>query len=303
MSTEAGIRHLRPTLVSLEDLLERILQLFEHGEYSSSGLEKSKEVVVEILSAYKTLIILDNMETISDGRIMEFIRSLPQETRAKVLLTSRRRTSEWEYPIQVTELSQAEVRDFIGIRCNELGLDFPTDRTDVIERITQTSGGSPLAIQWTLGEYAKTRDLEAILARALTPDSPLLEFSFRNSWNVLDHVARQALAVLSIFEEPPTAQMWRTALDWPVEKIERAISSLVEVTFVAERTERRTGVITYRALPITLSFARNELAKMGELERESRLKYQQLRNSLELASVETRQYTDLFTRFGATTDT
>ena len=140
------------------------------------------------------------------------------------------------------------------------------------------------------------------MSRALDPNSPLLEFSFRNSWTILDETARQALAVLSIFDEPPTAQLWRTALNWPVEKMEKAISSLVEVTFVTERTEQKTGAVIYHALPITLSFARNELRKFGNLERETRVRYKQYQNRLELASEAIWQDEDLFKQFGATND-
>ena len=104
----------------------------------------------------------------------------------------------------------------------------------------------------------------------------------------------EALAVLSIFDNFPTAQEWRTALDWPIESLDKAISSLIEVTFIAERTEEKTGKNIYSALPITLSFARNELAKMGDLETRARLKIQDFRNRMELASVETKQYSDLF---------
>jgi tetratricopeptide (TPR) repeat protein len=303
LSTDEGIRHLRPTLFSLEDFLDRILHLFEHGEYCKSDIDKRKETVTEILSAYRTLLILDNMESISDGRIMEFIRGLPPESKTKVLLTSRRRTSEWEYPIQVTEFDEQEVSEFVQVRNAEMGLDLPIKDKAIMHKIGVMSGGLPLAIQWTLGEYAKTRDLSSILSRALTPDSPLLEFSFRNSWNVLDESAQQALAVLSVFENPPTTQEWRMALDWSVERLEKVIESLIEVTFITERTEQKTGKVVYSALPITMTFARNELAKMGGLEAQARLRYQGYRNRMELATVETRQYSDLFERFGAQTDT
>ena len=94
LSTAEGIRHLRPTLVSLEDFLDRVLHLFEHSEYCKEDLDCRKQLVTEILSAYRTLLILDNMETMTDGRIMEYVRSLPPESKTKVLLTSRRRTSE-----------------------------------------------------------------------------------------------------------------------------------------------------------------------------------------------------------------
>lgn len=302
LSTESGIRHLKPTLVSLEDFLDRVLHLFEHSEYCTDNLKTRKDIVTEILSVYHTLLILDNMETIRDGKVMEFVRSLPPGAKTKALLTSRRRTSDWEYPIQVAEFDPEEASTYISVRSKELQIKLPLKNKELINKIIETSGGLPLAIQWTLGEYAKTRDAESILSRALDPDFPLLEFSFRNSWTILDETARQALAVLSIFDEPPTAQLWRTALNWPVEKMEKAISSLVEVTFVTERTEQKTGAVIYHALPITLSFPRNELRKFGNLERETRVRYKQYQNRLELASEAIWQDEDLFKQFGATND-
>jgi predicted Zn-dependent protease len=183
-----------------------------------------------------------------------------------------------------------------------MNLNAQIDNTKVIQKIKTMSVGLPLAIQWILGEFAKTGDLDKILSRSLSPDSPLLEFSFRNSWNALDRNSQEALAVLSIFDNSPTVQEWRTALDWPVEKLEKAISSLIEVTFITERTENKTGKKVYSALPITLSFARNELAKLSGVETQARLRLQNYRNRMDLASVETGRYDDWFDKFEAKTD-
>lgn len=302
LSTTDGIRHLRPTLVSLEDLLDRILHLFEHGEFCQKDLKERKQVVTDLLIGFKTLLILDNMETVRDGRIMEFVRALPPDNQAKVLLTSRRRTSSWEYPVQVKEFSEAEVGEYLDIRSKELGQRLPLDDPNMVQRLTRVSGGLPLAIQWILGEYSKTGNLEAILSRAIDPDSPLLEFSFRNSWAVLDEQSQKAMAVLTIFENPPTIHEWRTALEWPLENVEKAAASLAESTFVTEHTDQKTGHVLYTALPITLTFARNELANMGRLEEKARQKLQGYRNRMQLASVETKQYEDLFERFSAKAD-
>jgi hypothetical protein len=144
-------------------------------------------------------------------------------------------------PIQVPELSIAEIKDFIKQRSQELNLDFPIKDEGVLTKIGEISGGLPLAIQWILGDYARTRDLDSILKRVLTSQSPLLEFSFRNSWKTLDSEAQQALAVLPIFNEAPTLQEWRTVLNWSIEKIERARSKLIEATFVTEKTDQKTG--------------------------------------------------------------
>jgi hypothetical protein len=142
LSTTDGIRHLRPTLVSLEDFLDRVLLLFAHSEYCNASIEKRKEVVTEILRAYRTLLILDNMETIGDGRIMEFVRRLPPTTQAKALLTSRRRTSEWEYPIQVEEFDEHEVAEFVAVRDAELGIGLPLADPSIFNKIRAVSGDS-----------------------------------------------------------------------------------------------------------------------------------------------------------------
>lgn len=78
------------SLYSLENLLDHILRVFE--EPPPGPLDEKIEMVTKYLSAYKTLLVLDNMETVSDGRIMDFVQKLPPESKAKVLITSRVKT-------------------------------------------------------------------------------------------------------------------------------------------------------------------------------------------------------------------
>lgn len=302
LSAGYGIRPLLPSLISIEDFIDRILQLFSHQEYCCEDITKKKTIANDLLCAFSTLIILDNMETVSDGRIMEFIREFPPETKAKVLLTSRQRNSEWEMPIQVPELSPEEIKEFITFRSEELSINFPVNDEEVIRKISEISGGLPLAIQWILGEYARTNDLGAILTRVLTNQSPLLEFSFRNSWRTLDPDAQQAIAVLPIFSEAPTMQEWRMVLNWTIDRLDRAKGKLIESTFVTERTDQKTGNKIYLALPITLSFAGIELDKLGSLGLEARSRYDAYTQRISLLKEQGFQSENLFSRFEAKTD-
>ncbi|HEY0607566.1 MAG TPA: tetratricopeptide repeat protein [Herpetosiphonaceae bacterium] len=295
--TSSGINRLRPTLYSLENLLDNILMLFGFDDFIQESLDIRKEIATTLLSEHRLLLILDNMETVRDGRIMEFVRSLPPANQAKVVLTSRQRTHGWEQPIAVMELSFAEVQEFLQIRTEELKVGPIGDFDTFAKQVHEASGGLPLAIQWMLGHYSVTGDLGAIVSHVRDYDSPLLEFSFRNSWTVLSLDARTALAVLSIFDEPPTIHLWATALDWAAERVERAVAELVAVTFVLEHSEPRTGQQTYIALPITLAFARNELAKMNELEVAARTRYQRYVQEMELVAAETERYSGMFERY------
>lgn len=300
LSSDSGIKVLLPSLFSLEDLLDKLIHLFSYDDYCPSGssIETKKSQVIELLNAFSTLLILDNMETINDGRIMEFIRSLPPTTKTKVLITSRSRSSEWELPIQVPELSRQEILEFIEIKTQEMKIDFPKNSTKLIDKISDISGGLPLAIQWILGAYAKSLDIDKIFTQVISNESPLLEFSFRNTWNLLEDDAKTALAVLPLFDEAPTLQEWRMILNWPIDKMERARSSLIESTFVSESINQKTGERNYIALPITLSFANLELAKLGSVEQNARSAYQKYKQRLDLSN--TYEEDSLFEKFNAT---
>ncbi|MBU1985281.1 ATP-binding protein, partial [bacterium] len=175
--TPAGIRPHDRSLVSLENLLDQITLTFQHDP--PDDLNEKKALTTQILSAWSTLIVLDNMETVRDGRILSFVQSLPPDTRAKVLLTSRQKSRGWELPFPVKELNVDDVQEFIQIRSREMRIDFPTDH-NMAERTCLASGGLPLAIQWLLGRYKIRPDIDDVLASVGQKDSPILEFSFGN---------------------------------------------------------------------------------------------------------------------------
>lgn len=229
MLTELGIRPITRSLHSLEGLLDQVLSTY--GEAAPEDLEHKKKLATEVLCAYRTLLVLDNMETVSDGRVLSLIQSLPPESKTKVLLTSRTRSSGWELPIPVSELNQAEVRDFVRVKAREQGIAFPVDES-TIARVTTVTGGLPLAIQWILGQYKLSGNLHTVLPRVDTPDSPILEFSFRNIWKLLSPQARGILAISTIFDSPPNLRDIAIATELPPEWIEKALAELGDATLV-----------------------------------------------------------------------
>jgi len=297
-SEEGRVRRLSPTLLSLDDLFDHILRLFEEDRKLDSSLDKKRGVVTEILDAFSMLCVLDNMETVSDHRIFDYIYDLPESTKVKILLTSRKRLPQWEYPFQLQEFSKEETKEFVKIRAQELCIDFPLEDS-VTNRLIKATGGLPLAIQWSLGLYARTKELNKALSDCTSSKSPLLEFSFRNSWNFLDRDDQIALAVLSIFDEYPTARFWRRVLDWDTARMEQAIASLEEATFVTRRINKKTGSEIFTSLPITLSFARKQLYEMGDIDKECTLRYHDYLGKIQLTNIATRRYSGIFERFNA----
>jgi len=297
--TPSGIERFSRSLYSLENLLDHILITFQ--EKPPPDLDKKKSLATELLCAWSTLLVLDNMETVQDGRILGFVQALPPGVKAKVLITSRQKSGGWELPFPLSELDVDEVKEFLQIRSNEMSIDFPCGRASA-ERVWQATGGLPLAIQWLLGRYRITHDFDGVVSAVNERDSPVLEFSFGNIWKLVSNDAQTMLAILTIFEVPPTAQQVSIATEFAIERVERALTELVDVTLVTRSTQASDGRMTYIALPITLAFARYQLGTMGDLEVQCRKRHQRFSDQMKLHESELARFRRSFETYGLETD-
>ena len=298
--TGEGIAKSSRSLYSLENLLDQIADLFD--ETIPDDLESKKDLAIMILSTWSVLLVLDNMETVNDDRILAFVQNLPPDSLAKVLITSRQKTGSWELPFPIAELSIEEVTEFLATKCDEMGLECPRDRVTA-EKVWVASGGLPLAIQWILGRSRKiTGGFEAALDAVAQKDSPVLEFSFGNIWRALTNDAKAVLAALTIFNEPPTLQLLLIAINFQVERAEKALAELIDVTLVSRNTQSSDGRTRFVALPITMAFARHHIAEMGEFETSCRQRVQQFTDQMDLRESEIYKFRNRFEAFGLIKD-
>jgi Schlafen, AlbA_2 len=87
--TSAGIVATSPNLSSLKGLLREICETTGFGEFAEIDSEEEQLTKVrdDILSQFRGLLFVDNLETVDDPRIVAFLEDLPIPT--KVLVTSR----------------------------------------------------------------------------------------------------------------------------------------------------------------------------------------------------------------------
>ena len=181
-------------------------------------------------------------------------------------------------------------------------MDFPLD-DGTISKVECVTGGLPLAIQWLIGRFKRSGNISEELECVLSPDSPVLEFSFRNVWHNLSTDSRAVLAIMSIFESrPPTIDLLSVTLGWARDRIERALDELIDVTLVSKSTQEPIGIVIYTALPITLSFAQYQLGEMGDFETKCRQRYQIYNDHLELKEFETQKFDNIFGEYGLQTE-
>lgn len=88
---DAGIQQRSPTLRNLQDIYSAIAMTVRRPDILAAQPESHDRLIRELLSDHdkRVLLIVDNLETVDDQRVIAFLRDLPAPT--KVIVTTRHR--------------------------------------------------------------------------------------------------------------------------------------------------------------------------------------------------------------------
>ncbi len=184
--TGTGIRQISDSIASSLDLIKDVAQ-----EVGGDTGGDPVEGLLDDLAALPTLLILDNLETVLDDRIMSFLGRLPSGS--KVLVTSRIGIGAFEHPLRLEGMTVDEtvvlMRSLAKIHQVE-GLVRCSNRQ--LGQFTRRLYNNPSAIKWFVaGVHTGTRP-EELLA---SPDV-FLDFCLTNVYQYLSEDAKAAVRCL-----------------------------------------------------------------------------------------------------------
>ncbi|MEK0315061.1 RNA-binding domain-containing protein [Cohnella sp. 56] len=259
--TQNRIIPLKPELVGIDSVVDAILETNGFKQELQLPLIERIETAKQLLEMTESLIFLDNLETVEDSRVFEFLKTLPAPTRA--LVTSRRQPETGEDRIKLEGLNIENSRLLVDKLIEEYKIFLTIEEVDR-QRITKISGGLPLAIIWLVGQIRlqqSTSFLSQINGDVPEIPEQILEFSFRNMFTLLTDDQRMILKISALApDESFNLEQYMHLLEWERERTNRAINGLVQSSFFI-RNESETGS-TLSVLPITASFAYQELMSM-----------------------------------------
>ena len=260
--TPSGISKVQPTFSDLSSLIETILEVTSFSETAEDKLTLAKE----ILAISKTLLILDNLETVSDPDLYSFLQDMPVPS--KVLATTRTRIEGSHKNLRLTALPRPDALEMIRQLASELDspeLSQANDNTlgELIERV----GGIPLAIRLAVGRIATGLPIVSYLDRldSGAAQHDLLEFCFSESWNNLDNDSKATLLATELFPEPPSEVELMRVTGIPKMRLNDAIGGLIKRAFLNRTYEREAETFRYSLLPLTVDFVRQESEHYSEL--------------------------------------
>ena len=301
--SDLGIEDIEPSLKDFEELLNIILEMFKsNGNYA---IEEKVEFVNKIFEINENiLIIVDNLETITDQRIINFIYDAPLNV--KFLITSRKGLGQIERRHELRELKQKEAVFLFRQIAKDKGLLKLSQLSDsLINKYVEKVSYYPLAIKWVVGQVARGKDINSIIDKINTTESDISKFCFNEIYTSLNENSQKILLTLSLVEKIPTATVLQYVVELKENEFEDAIEELILSSLVIpEQYQNDNNEIStkYSLLPLTKSFIRIQATKNLELREKLKYRINEVEHTITASELAKKEYKHSLYNFGAKTD-
>ncbi|WDF67142.1 NB-ARC domain-containing protein [Sphingobacterium oryzagri] len=264
-----GIEDIEPTLKNYDELLDIIIKLFGfEDQIKIDSIEDKERLSEEIFDlTNKVLVIVDNLETITDERIINFILDAP--LKVKFLITSRKGIGQVERRHELKELKSKEAIYLFRQLSKDKQLDKLAGVPDqIIKKYVDKVSCYPLAIKWVIGQVARGKDINKIIDSIHTTESDISKFCYDQIFSTLTENCQKLLFALALIEESPTQNILEYTVELNQEDFEDAIEELILISLVIPEqflNEKKEIGTTYRLLALTKGYTRLQLNKNLDL--------------------------------------
>lgn len=265
MLTAKGIEDIFTTITDYTGLITEISD--------NIGTGKRLEEILEYLDYFKTLLIIDNLETIQSDQVRDFIREV--QTKCHILITSRIGLGELEYPRKLNGLSEAEsaklIREIARIRNSETLLKLP--QATLVD-ISSKLYFNPLAIKW----FVSTVETGIPPHEVINNKDNLLDFCLTNVYEKLSSGAISILKTIRASRKKVTNAEIIYLSDYKPLETRKFLIELFKTTLISREIEDGNNYeeVTYfisdfakdflsRKYPIEESYIKNNIRKSKEL--------------------------------------
>lgn len=258
------------TATSIEQISGAIrdsLGLFSEAAHVLGGQEGADPIaeLSSYMETFRVLLILDNLETVLDPLLREFLSDIPMGS--KVIITSRISLGMLDNPISLGPLSSDDAINLLYALCRARGVNQlkGLPREDVAA-FAEQMGGHPSYIRWFVAGLQAGRRPEDLLG-----DSGLiLDYCMSNVYDYLDRASKEALGAFQVIPGPKNMAEMAYLNDFTGEEVERVLLALLTTNFVS-MSSRSKGGGTLDSTYFLSEFAKDYLDRWHPVERDQRL--------------------------------
>lgn len=178
---------IKNSITSTAEIYEKLMPFVGADDTAST-----KDYIIELAKNFKTLFVLDNLETINTSDVREFIDDFSEY--GKVLITSRIGLGEMEHRYKLQGLKESDVLAYADILLELYGFEcyFAEERKKQL--FCETLHANPLAIKWFIRCLYNGQTEEDILNNK----DDLVNFCMANVYDKLSEQAKEVLDILTV---------------------------------------------------------------------------------------------------------
>jgi hypothetical protein len=274
--TPSGIREQMSVARTLDDFLRETSHFLGQPVSMKLSTHKKKFAVLDMLRGTRTLLVYDNLETLSteeQDAMADFLRELPQG--CKAIITSRRRGGEGAIWLRLEKLDWDSAQRIIESEMSrDAGLTKKLDHVHSRwKELYEETNGSPLALVHILGllrvRTMLTFDGALAMLRGAGRTSDLVRFVYQEAYKELTENDKIALGALSFFTPSATFDAWMQVTDLSRAALETTIDRLDALSLVDIPADGESYILH----PLTRAFVRDELFIDTEFSQEMGLRF------------------------------
>ncbi len=202
--TPSGIVSSKQALRNLGDIYVELARTLERPDILSARQEEQDGLVGNVLSHSRVLLIVDNLETVDDPKVMEFLRELPAPTKA--IITTRMRV-DGAVSVRLEGMQGEDTKKLIEQECQVKKVHLSTAEQD---KLAENTAGVPLAIVWTIGQIHYGRSINDAILALRSAGGDYAKFCFSESLELLQREnkrhAIRLLMSLALFADGATRE-------------------------------------------------------------------------------------------------
>ncbi|XWK89094.1 MAG: NB-ARC domain-containing protein [Phormidium sp.] len=245
----------------LRDICRAIANTLDRRDITHADDKEQLERTRECLSRQRTLLIVDNLETIEDrDNVLAFLYDLPATV--KVVITTRDRAL--FVPIRLNSLPETDSLQLIENQTLEKGVILSSEEA---KELYQVTSGIPAVIVYAIGQLAAGYILKDVIAKITLATGDVAHFCFQSSViPLIGEPAHFVLMALAMFSQAATREAIAFVALSNADPIATAdgLARLQQLSLVTQQEGR------YDMIPLTRRYAIAQIAAHPEFEKEAR---------------------------------